>query len=127
MWQVLEHPVVKGVLISLLGPGYEVKGHRHCKEPGSGHMQWHQKSTNNRDISLNRFLGLYYPRDVTPDMGPTVILPGTQFRNAPTDRMATYTNLKGQVPLVVRRVRSPSRITICGTRPRPTVPRSGAT
>ena len=104
LWQVLDHPVVKGVLISLLGPSYEVKGHRHwhCKEPGSGHMQWHQDSTNNRDISLNRFLGLYYPRDVTPDMGPTVILPGTQFRNAPTDRMATYTNLKGQVPLVVK-------------------------
>ena len=56
----------------------------------------------NRDIHLNRFLGLYYPRDITPDMGPTVILPGTQFRNAPTDRMATYTNVKGQVPLVVK-------------------------
>jgi len=104
LWQVLDHPVVKGVLISLLGPGYEVNAHRHwhCKEPGSGHMQWHQDSTNNRDISLNRFLGLYYPTDVTADMGPTVILPGTQFRNAPTDRMATYSNVKGQVPLVVK-------------------------
>jgi hypothetical protein len=102
--QVLDHSAVKGVLISLLGPGYEVKGHRHwhCKEPGSTHMQWHQDSTNNRDISINRFLGLYYPRDVTADMGPTVILPGTQFRNAPTDRMATYTNVKGQVPLMVK-------------------------
>ena len=35
-------------------------------------------------------------------MGPTVIVPGTQFRNAPTDRMATYTNIRGQVPLVVK-------------------------
>ena len=47
-------------------------------------------------------LGLYYPTDVTPDMGPTIIVPGTQFRNAPTDRMATYTNIRGQVPLVVK-------------------------
>ena len=44
----------------------------------------------------------YYPRDVTVEMGPTVIVPGTHFRNAPTDRMATYTNIRGQVPLVVK-------------------------
>ncbi len=28
-------------------------------------------------------------------MGPTIIVPGTQYRNAPTDRMSTYTNIKG--------------------------------
>ena len=33
---------------------------------------------------------------------PTIIVPGTQFRNAPTDRMATYTNIRGQVPLTVK-------------------------
>ena len=63
---------------------------------------WHQDGLNNRDVLLNRFLGLYYPTDVTPDMGPTIIVPGTQFRNAPTDRMATYSNIRGQVPLVVK-------------------------
>ena len=102
--QVLDHPATKGVLTSLLGNNYAVNAHRHwhCKLPNSGHMKWHQDSTNNRDLHINRFLGLYYPRDITPDMGPTVIVPGTQFRNAPTDRMATYTNIKGQVPLVVK-------------------------
>jgi hypothetical protein len=104
LWQVLEHPAVGGALVSLLGPDYEVQGHRHwhCKQPHSGYMQWHQDSTNNRDRRLNRFLGLYYPTDVTADMGPTVIVPGTQYRNAPTDRMATYSNIRGQVPLVVK-------------------------
>ena len=104
LWQVLEHPAVKGGLVSLLGRDYEVQSHRHwhCRLAGSGHMQWHQDSTNSRDTHINRFLGLYYPRDVTPEMGPTVIVPGTQFRNAPTDRMATYTNIRGQVPLVVK-------------------------
>ena len=72
------------------------------KQPNSPHMNWHQDGLNNRDVLLNRFLGLYYPTDVTPDMGPTIIVPGTQFRNAPTDRMATYTNIRGQVPLVVK-------------------------
>ena len=65
-------------------------------------MQWHQDGTNNRDLRINRFLGLYYPTDITPDMGPTIIVAGTQYRNAPTDRMAHYTNIKGQVPLTVK-------------------------
>ncbi len=104
LWQVLEHPQIRGVLVSLLGADFEIQPHRHwhCKQPGSAAMQWHQDSTNKRDLRLNRFLGLYYPRDVTPDMGPTVIVPGTQYRNAPTDRMATYTNIRGQVPLTVK-------------------------
>lgn len=104
LWQVLDHPQVKGALISLLGYEYEVQSHRHwhCKQPHSGHMNWHQDGLNNRDTLINRFLGLYYPTDITPDMGPTVIVPGTQFRNAPTDRMAHYTNIRGQVPLVVK-------------------------
>jgi hypothetical protein len=101
---VLGHPVVKGALTSLLGKKYEVQSHRHwhCKLPDSGFMSWHQDSTNNRDHYINRFLGLYYPTDITPEMGPTIIVPGTQFRNAPTDRMATYTNIKGQIPLTVK-------------------------
>jgi len=103
LWKVLEHPAVRGALISLLGADYTVNSHRHwhCKQPGSGHMQWHQDGTNNRNTQLNRLLGLYYPHSITAEMGPTVIVPGTQFRNAPTDRMSTYTNIRGQVPLTV--------------------------
>ena len=101
--QVLDHPAVKGVLVSLLGHDYRVHPHRHwhCRQPGDGYLRWHQDGTNNRDVLIRRFLGLYYPRDVTADMGPTIVVPGTQYRNAPTDRMATYTNIRGQVPLVV--------------------------
>ena len=44
LWQVLDHPAVRGALVSLLGPDYEVQAHHHwhCKPPGSGHMAWHQ-------------------------------------------------------------------------------------
>ena len=103
LWQILEHPQVRGALISLLGEDYAVNSHRHwhCKLPGSDVMQWHQDGTNNRSTAIERLLGLYYPHTITADMGPTVIVPGTQFRNAPTDRMATYTNIRGQVPLTV--------------------------
>jgi hypothetical protein len=45
---------------------------------------------------------MYYPHDVTIDMGPTVVMPGSHWRNLPTDRMATYGNLRGQVPLTVK-------------------------
>jgi hypothetical protein len=101
--QVLDCPAVTGVCHSLMGSDYELKSHRHwhCKQPGDGFMQWHQDSINQRDTRIDRFLALYYPRTVTADMGPTVIVPGTQYRNAPTDRMATYSNFRGQVPLVV--------------------------
>ena len=104
LWQVLEHPSVRGALISLLGEDYTVNSHRHwhCKLPDSGYMQWHQDSTNNRNTQIDRLLGLYYPHTITAEMGPTVIVPGTQFRNAPTDRMSTYTNIRGQASLTVR-------------------------
>ena len=45
-------------------------------------MHWHQDDTNNRSTQIDRFLGLYYPRTITPNMGPTIVVPGTQFRNA---------------------------------------------
>ena len=104
LWQVLEHPHVRGALVSLLGEDYTVNSHRHwhCKLPGSGSMQWHQDGTNNRKTLIDRLLGLYYPHTITAEMGPTVIVPGTQFRNAPTDRMSTYSNIRGQVPMTVK-------------------------
>ena len=103
LWQVIEHPAVQGTLISLLGEDYDVMGHRHwhCKQPHTDHMSWHQDGTNIRDTRIDKLLGLYYPTEITPEMGPTIIVPGTQYRNAPTDRMATYTNIRGQVPMVV--------------------------
>ncbi len=101
---VLDHPLVQGALTSLAGRDYDVMTHRHwhCKEPGTACMHWHQDGKNRRGVGLDRFLGLYYPGDVTADMGPTIIVPGTHFRNAPTDRMRTYTNIRGQVPLMVK-------------------------
>ena len=72
LWQVLDPPAVKGVLISLLGPGYEVKGHRHwhCKEPDSGHMQWHQDSTNKQGYPPEPISGFVLPAGYYPRYGP---------------------------------------------------------
>jgi hypothetical protein len=101
--QVYDHPKVRGALVSLLGPDVRMNGHRHChvNPPGTRSQSWHQDGTNQRHHQLKTVLAMYYPQDVTPDLGPTVILPGTHFRNAPTDRMATYANFREQVVLTV--------------------------
>lgn len=100
---VIEHPRVTGALTSLLGEAFQLLPHRHwhCKEPGAPSLRWHQDGTNSRTTGVDKLLALYYPTEVTADMGPTIVVPGTHFRNAPTDRMNTYSNIRGQVPLTV--------------------------
>lgn len=102
--QVYEHPQVRGALISLLGPGYRMNPHRHwhTKPPHSASQGWHQDGTNVRHHQVWCVLAMYYPHDVSLEMGPTVIMPGTHLRNCPTDRMQTYANLKGQAALAVK-------------------------
>ena len=100
---VYNHPAVRGALTSLLGDGYIMNGHRHLhiNVPGSHSQTWHQDGTNVRHHQTWCVLGMYYPHDVALEQGPTVILPGTHFRNAPTERLQTYANIRGQVPLAV--------------------------
>jgi ectoine hydroxylase-related dioxygenase (phytanoyl-CoA dioxygenase family) len=95
---------VRGALVSVLGPEMAMHAHRHCHRlsPGSGGQRWHQDDVNHRHHQIWRVLAMYYPQDVTPEMGPTLILPGTQYRNAPTARMASYGAFTSQVPLTVR-------------------------
>lgn len=102
--EVYEHPAVRGALMSILGEDYSMNGHRnlHTNAPGSNSQGWHQDGTNVRHHQVRTVLAMYYPHDVPPEMGPTVIMPGTHLRNAPTDRLQTYGNLKGQVFLAVK-------------------------
>ena len=101
--QVYEHPRVRGALTSVLGHDYEMHAHRHChaSPPGMRGQQWHQDDVNRRHHQIWRVLAMYYPQDVTAEMGPTMILPGTQFRNAPTARMASYQTFRTQRALCV--------------------------
>ncbi len=102
--QIYAHPKVRGALISLLGENYRMNSHRHChmNKPGTRSQAWHQDGTNHRHHQVRTVLGMYYPQDVSADMGPTVVLPGTHFRNAPTDRMASYANFREQVVFNVK-------------------------
>ncbi|MAS37376.1 MAG: hypothetical protein CL610_25470 [Anaerolineaceae bacterium] len=102
--KVYDHPKVRGALMSLLGEDFKMNSHRHCHYSGSGARggHWHQDSLNVRHHQIWRVLAMYYPQDVTEDMGPTVVLPGTQYHNTPTALMSTYMNFKDQVALSVK-------------------------
>jgi len=50
---------------------------------------------------VRRLTTMYYPQDVTPDMGPTYVVPSTHFFNTSTDEMRTFGNLRHQVALTV--------------------------
>ncbi len=95
------HPMVRGALMSLVGTDFQRSGHRHChvNPPGTRSQGWHQDGVNQRHHRIRTVLGFYYPQDTSADMGPTMLVPGTQFRNCPTDRMATYAHFRDQVAL----------------------------
>lgn len=102
--EVYEHPNVRGALASLLGSDYRMNAHRHLHTTPANHLfsqGWHQDGTNVRHHQVRTVLAMYYPQEVTPENGPTVILPASHFRNAPTDRMASYANIRGQLFLNV--------------------------
>lgn len=83
--RVYDHPAVRGALTRILGPGYRMHGHRHghLNRPGTPAQDWH-KDSYVYDPAIRhprpRFvLALYYPQDVTLDMGPTGLMPGRHY------------------------------------------------
>jgi hypothetical protein len=103
--RLLGHPAVVGTLTSLLGPDYvrDPGGHIHMNPPHTRAQPWHQderfgRSHQDRDIDhIEHLMLMYYPQDVTEEMGPTVLLPGSQRRVAAPESMVTLVNLRGQV------------------------------
>ena len=97
--KVWKQPEIRGVLTSLLGADFSMNPHRaiYLNYPGTRSQFWHQDSVNARHYQIRCLLAMYYPQKVTEDMGPTALIPGTHFRNAPTDRMASYGNFKEQI------------------------------
>jgi hypothetical protein len=85
--QVFRLPAVHGALASILGPNYMMHPHRypHCNLPGSVSQKLHKDSTHySGDVDIRHHrsrwaMAFYYPQDVTEDMGPTSILPGTHI------------------------------------------------
>ena len=83
--EILRDPAVDGALQSLLGADYLIHPHRHCHENpcGSSGQEMHQDSyENDQNVRHHRTrwaMAFYYPQDVTPELGPTAILPASQY------------------------------------------------
>ena len=95
---LLDEPVVRGALLSILGPDYYLHFHRHDHVNHPEHVQpmtpWHlgdgrlhkdgerhaHYMVDGRRHHATRFAMLfYYPQDTTLDMGPTGIVPRSQY------------------------------------------------
>jgi hypothetical protein len=90
--QVLDHPLVHGALRSILGPDYYLHLHRHVHDnhPGSPGQKLHKDSLYNSRFAVDekrrhhrtRWLMLfYYPQDTPLELGPTAVLPRSQYLN----------------------------------------------
>jgi HEAT repeat protein len=83
--QVFDHPRVRGAFTSILGPSYIMHAHRHphINRPGSPGQNWHKDSYwGYKKVRHHRprwAMAFYYPQDVTPENGPSEVLPGTQY------------------------------------------------
>ena len=104
MQMVLDSPVVRGALTSVLGRAWALHPHRfaHNNEPGGeitgisaktgkgSHtfIGWHQDDHSPLARPRHHFpryaMILYYPQDTPNEMGPTQLIPGTQLFRAQT-------------------------------------------
>ena len=88
--RVFGHPRVAGALASILGDDYYLHMHRHCHDraPGSEAQRLHKDSLYNSRYAVdgNRrhhharwVMAFYYPQDTGEEMGPTAIVPRSQY------------------------------------------------
>ncbi len=105
---LLDSPEVCGAMQSVLGKGYVLHPHRftHNNEPrvttdsqgqaGAGsalYIGWHQDSHSPlgrpRHHRCRYAMLLYYPQDTPPEMGPTQLIPGSQYADSLTEEAKT--------------------------------------
>lgn len=91
---ILECESLDGAMSSVLGPSYFRYGHSFVHQSGAYDQTYHKDSPlpwgtrgGVRSHRPNWAMVFYYPQEVTLDMGPTEILPGTQYWNV--DRAGT--------------------------------------
>ena len=85
--QILDHPRVHGTLASILGPDYAIHPHRHChlNPPGSEGQKLHKDARSTCHHRTRDAMVMYYPQDVTEDMGPTAVVPESQYHHTCLD------------------------------------------
>ena len=83
--EVFDQTIVHGAMQGVLGSDYVMHPHRYChfNQQGSEGQNFHKDSyAGDEQIRRHRCrwtMAFYYPQDVTEDMGPTAVLPGSQY------------------------------------------------
>ncbi len=83
--EVFQHPVIRGGLTSILGTDYIMHPHRHCHYtyPGRKVQSWHKDSYWGYQKVRNHHpwwaMIFYYPHGVDQLLGPSALMPGTQY------------------------------------------------
>jgi hypothetical protein len=109
--QVFDHPAVHGALQSILGPDYYLHLHRHVHDnhPGSKGQNLHKDSLYNSRFAVDGkrrhhhtrwLMAFYYPQDTPLELGPTAILPKSQYLNTDRPRGETELPLCGEAGTV---------------------------
>ena len=101
--EMLRLPQVQGIIQSLVGPD-PLFDHQavHVRQPHEDSAQ-HLHGDSTIDIRMHFDIQLmYFPHDVTPDMGGTLILPGSHFRRINEMDIARYQNFIGQIQTVCK-------------------------
>lgn len=85
--EVFHHPTIRGALTSVLGPNYIMHPHRHCHFtlPGRKTQSWHKDSYWGHAKVRNHHqwwaMIFYYNHAVDEELGPSGLMPGTQYYN----------------------------------------------
>lgn len=85
--EVFRHPTIRGALTSVVGPNYLMHPHRHCHFtlPGRKVQSWHKDSYWGHAKVRNHHqwwaMIFYYNHAVDQELGPSELMPGTQYYN----------------------------------------------
>ncbi|MDF2725985.1 MAG: phytanoyl-CoA dioxygenase [Paenibacillus sp.] len=87
--KVFDHPVVKGALTSVLGPDFMLHAHRHghynnSPKPGGWHKDSYWGYYRTRNLRPWWAMIMYFPQDTPLELGPTGVMPGTQYYESRT-------------------------------------------
>lgn len=99
--RILALPVIAGAVQSLVGPEPTVDHHAvHVREPREGAAQpLHADAIIDTRPDAFDIQLMYYPHEVTAEMGGTLLVPGSHLRRINESDTGRYQNLRGQVRL----------------------------
>ena len=101
--QIIRMPQIQGIIASLVGEAPLFDHHaihtRQANETQSQHL--HADAVIDTAMHFDIQL-MYYPHDIPLEMGGTVLVPGSHFRQINESDIGRYQNIRGQIPMVCK-------------------------